>query len=321
VYGSYIDEPVVRKGAGSGGTLYFLHRNQQFSVTAITNSSAGVVERYAYQAYGEPTITDGSGSVMSSSSINNRYTYTGREWDGTVGLYHFRARWMSGLTGRFLTRDPIGYASGSRNIYSLFRNRCLDKVDPSGKQDCDTPDKPTVISAPRNRASVSSMPWINTQLPSGTYGITIPSISPFCNCAECCDGSFYISSFGVDITIHIFLDIRQMLGDGVPWEHRDSPLRQSVEGTYGHEQMHVINILNSIPGLEQQTNVVGRVFATRRECEERCNRYKLIWTRLWTTTIQADTGHTDPNRVPLPGTDYPPIGTMPNPTRGPQPVP
>jgi len=105
----------IETGTAAGGELLGInvcfdvefHGNQQYSVTAITNSSAGVVERYAYQAYGEPTILDASASVLSSSSISNRYTYTGREWDGTIGLYHFRARWMSGLTGRFLTRDPI----------------------------------------------------------------------------------------------------------------------------------------------------------------------------------------------------------------------
>jgi hypothetical protein len=61
------------------------------------NTSAGdIAERYAYSAYGEPTICDGSGSELASSSINNRYSYTGREWDATVGLYHFRARRMCG---------------------------------------------------------------------------------------------------------------------------------------------------------------------------------------------------------------------------------
>jgi RHS repeat-associated protein len=108
------------------------HGNQQFSVTAITNSSANVVERYAYQAYGEPTITDASGSVISSSSIGNRYTYTGREWDGTVGLYHFRARWMSGLTGRFLTRDPMKYTGSPWDLYEFLNSRPTSSTDPSG---------------------------------------------------------------------------------------------------------------------------------------------------------------------------------------------
>ncbi|XZE34772.1 RHS repeat domain-containing protein [Pirellulaceae bacterium SH501] len=129
VYASYIDEPVVRKAAGTSGTIHYYHRNQQHSITAVTTSSGSVAERYAYTAYGQPTILDGSGSVLSSSAINNRYMYTGREWDATVGLYHFRARWMSGLAGRFLTRDPIAY-SGSLSLYPLLV--MLRYGDPSG---------------------------------------------------------------------------------------------------------------------------------------------------------------------------------------------
>jgi RHS repeat-associated protein len=109
VYGSYIDEPVVRKTAGTGGTLVYFHRNQQYSVTAITTSTGAVAERYAYSAYGQPTILNASGTVISATTLSNRYSYTGREWDATLGLHHFRARWMSPSAGRFLGRDPIGY--------------------------------------------------------------------------------------------------------------------------------------------------------------------------------------------------------------------
>ncbi|MFN7731628.1 MAG: hypothetical protein ACK5OB_06990, partial [Pirellula sp.] len=54
--------------------------NQQFSITAITNSTGAISERYAYSAYGQPTILGASGSILSASTISNRYTYTGREW-------------------------------------------------------------------------------------------------------------------------------------------------------------------------------------------------------------------------------------------------
>ena len=109
VYASYIDEPVVRKTAGTGGALVYFHRNQQFSITAITNSTGAISERYAYTAYGQPTILDASGVTLPTSNFAIRHTYTGREWDATLGLHHFRARWMSPSAGRFLTRDPIGY--------------------------------------------------------------------------------------------------------------------------------------------------------------------------------------------------------------------
>jgi len=90
--------------------------NHQYSVTAITTSTGAIAERYAYTAYGQPTILDPSGTVLQTSNFSLRYSFTGREWDATLGLHHFRARWLSGLTGRFLTRDPIGF-NGGKNLY------------------------------------------------------------------------------------------------------------------------------------------------------------------------------------------------------------
>ena len=108
------------------------HRNQQYSITAMTTSSGAVAERYAYTAYGQPTILNASGTVLTSSAVGNRYTYTGREWDETLGLHHFRARWMSPLAGRFLGRDPIGYQGSSFNVYEFLESKSLDATDPSG---------------------------------------------------------------------------------------------------------------------------------------------------------------------------------------------
>jgi RHS repeat-associated protein len=130
VYASYIDEPVVRKAAGTSGTIHYYHRNQQYSITAMTTSTGAVAERYAYTAYGQPTILNASGTVLTSSAVGNRYTYTGREWDETLGLYHFRARWMSPLAGRFLGRDPLQFITTIVGKYSI--DFVASKTDPSG---------------------------------------------------------------------------------------------------------------------------------------------------------------------------------------------
>jgi RHS repeat-associated protein len=114
-------------------TLY--HGNQQYSVTAISDSSGNVSERYAYTAYGQPTFLNASGAVQTSSAANNRYTYTGREWDATLGLYHFRARWISGMSGRFLTRDPTGYWGSEWDLYEYVKAKPLDHTDFSGTHD------------------------------------------------------------------------------------------------------------------------------------------------------------------------------------------
>ena len=110
------------------------HRNQQYSITAMTTSTGAVTERYAYTAYGQPTILNASGTVLTSSAVGNRYTYTGREWDETLGLHHFRARWMSPLAGRFLGRDPIGYAGSEWHLVEPLGSSPLKNFDPFGKE-------------------------------------------------------------------------------------------------------------------------------------------------------------------------------------------
>ncbi len=92
VYGSYIDEIILR--TGSGGNRFY-HRNGQYSITALTNASGTITERYSYTAYGQPAFFDGSGTAISASAEGNRFCYTGREWDDGLGLYHYRAACMT----------------------------------------------------------------------------------------------------------------------------------------------------------------------------------------------------------------------------------
>jgi len=103
------------------------NRNQQYSITAVSNGGGSVVERYAYS---QVTIFDDSGSQISDSAISNRYTFTGREWDDGLSLYHYRARMYDAVGGRFVSRDLIGFADG----YSLHRGYFVSNAtDPEGK--------------------------------------------------------------------------------------------------------------------------------------------------------------------------------------------
>jgi RHS repeat-associated protein len=108
--------------------------NQQYSVTAVTTSTRAIAERYAYTAYGQPTILNASGLPLTpqSSTLSNRYSFTGREWDSTLGLHHFRARWMNPSAGRFLGRDPIGYEGSEWGLYEFLHAGVMVGMDPMG---------------------------------------------------------------------------------------------------------------------------------------------------------------------------------------------
>ncbi|QDV44431.1 tRNA3(Ser)-specific nuclease WapA precursor [Stieleria neptunia] len=105
---------------------------QQYSVTALTDSSGTIKERYAYDAYGGLSIFDGSGAARASTAEDNRYTYTGREYDDGLDLYHYRARMYDAMCGRFLSRDPIGFDGSLWNIYEFLDSTPLSSSDPNG---------------------------------------------------------------------------------------------------------------------------------------------------------------------------------------------
>lgn len=155
VFASYIDEPVVRDG--SGGLRYY-HRNQQYSVTALTNGSGTITERYAYTAYGQPTFFDGSGTVISASAENNRYTYTGREWDEELHLYHYRARMYDAVSGRFLGRDPIGYGGGTPNLFEYVGSQPTKWLDAMGLEWNLGRKPPPGMGSPPGRGSLPPPP-------------------------------------------------------------------------------------------------------------------------------------------------------------------
>jgi RHS repeat-associated protein len=135
VYADYVDEPIVRH-TGTATTLpttgdnaLYYHRNQQYSIIGLTNAAGTLVERYSYSAYGTLGIYAANGTVRTSSTYANRYTYTGREYDPDLNLYHFRARWYDPATGGFISRDPLGYVDGMSRYRAYFG---MSKVDPAG---------------------------------------------------------------------------------------------------------------------------------------------------------------------------------------------
>jgi RHS repeat-associated protein len=126
VYGSYIDEPLMMK---AGSTESYYSRNQQFSITALTDSSGVVKERYAYDAHGRTTIMAPNGSLRTSSSLDNPFAYTGRFLHNDLGLMFYRARYYDPGTGEFVSRDPLEYVNGM----SLYRAYFIQsRVDPNG---------------------------------------------------------------------------------------------------------------------------------------------------------------------------------------------
>ena len=104
----------------SGSQRYYYSRNQQYSITALTDSSGNIVERYRYDAYGNTVILSPTGEVLDQSSVGNVFMYTGRYNHPEIGLMYFRARYYSPQLGQFISRDPLGYVDGMSQYRAYF---------------------------------------------------------------------------------------------------------------------------------------------------------------------------------------------------------
>lgn len=122
LHGPGIDEPLAQV---VGGQSYFYHADGLGSVLALTDSAKGIVQRHTYDTFGMLT------SVL-DSEFGNAYTYTAREWDRELGLYYYRARYYDPMEGRFISKDPIGFAGSDVNLYGYVWNNPVFWRDPRG---------------------------------------------------------------------------------------------------------------------------------------------------------------------------------------------
>jgi len=150
VWGNYVDELLLVNDDADDDADYYACRDHLYSVHVLYNPTTGIAERYDYDAYGQPTIYtddggdsdwwDGDETTANDSTVENPYTFTGRRLDtldsGDFTIMYYRARYYSPATGRFLSRDPIGYKNGL-NLYQYVLSSPILYTDSMGLEiDC-----------------------------------------------------------------------------------------------------------------------------------------------------------------------------------------
>ena len=131
IYGAGSDEILMRYDTTVGHSIYKLDR--MGNVRAILDAGGNIVEAYAYDAFGQPTVSnwDGSGA-RSDSTRKNRFMFTGREWIKEFGIYDYRNRFYHPKLGRFLQPDPLGFAAGDVNLFRYCGGDPVNYIDPYG---------------------------------------------------------------------------------------------------------------------------------------------------------------------------------------------
>jgi RHS repeat-associated protein len=124
-------------GAGEGPQMRYYHKDHLGSIAVITNPAGAVIERLAYEAFGERRYPSGAPEDRASPliGVTTDRGFTAHEHLDEMMLVHMNGRIYDPLLGRFLTPDPFVQAPGnlqSYNRYSYGFNDPLSGVDPNG---------------------------------------------------------------------------------------------------------------------------------------------------------------------------------------------
>ncbi|MFA5902497.1 MAG: RHS repeat-associated core domain-containing protein [Desulfobacula sp.] len=122
VYGLGLISRVTPSGIRQ--TYHFNHRGD---TVALTDVNGNVIDTYAYDEYGK--------MCNSTGSTKNPFKYVGRYgvmYEGN-DFYFMRARYYCANTGKFLSKDPIGFEGGDWNLYAYGGGNPLLSIDPDGK--------------------------------------------------------------------------------------------------------------------------------------------------------------------------------------------
>ncbi len=110
-----------------GGSVSYYHYDGLGSTRVLTDDAGGVTDTYTYEAFGD--LVDHIGNT------ENKYLFTGEQYDPNAGFYYLRARYYSPGNGRFASQDSWqGSISDPDTLhkYVYGKNNPVIFTDPSG---------------------------------------------------------------------------------------------------------------------------------------------------------------------------------------------
>jgi RHS repeat-associated protein len=117
LHGPGLDEPLA---IGQPDALFFYHADGLGSITSMTDAGGRIVQTCDYSSFGSPSHR--------GNRVRQPFAFAGREWDRETGLYFHRARYYDPVTGRYLSKDPLGFAGGDENLYRAVENNPINFV-------------------------------------------------------------------------------------------------------------------------------------------------------------------------------------------------
>jgi RHS repeat-associated protein len=120
------------EGEGLPGAPLYYAQDQLGSVRDIVGAQTGqTIASFDYDPYGNPTHISGS--------TYTDFRYAGLFYEQNSRLYLANRRAYDAATGRWLSRDPLGEAVSSINLYRYVKNDPVNLIDPTGAQEAGEP--------------------------------------------------------------------------------------------------------------------------------------------------------------------------------------
>jgi len=108
-----------------GGVTYRVISDHLGSVRLVVNAADGsIVQRIDYDEFGNITQDTNPGFQP--------FAFAGGIYDSHTKLTRFGARDYDAHSGRWTSKDPIGFAGGNDNLFAYSSTDPLNRIDPSG---------------------------------------------------------------------------------------------------------------------------------------------------------------------------------------------
>jgi RHS repeat-associated protein len=288
----YIDELVQTSlnsnptGQTTCDTSYWACQDANWNVLGIINGSGTLTERYEYTPYGQRQVLFSPGGndplCYAPTVASRRFVASGsttEPWgicdighqglfgDAESGQVFDRARQLSQETGRFISKDPMGYIDGLQPFqYEL--SRPLIKLDPRGTNNLTVPDKSKMVGP----LADGHGEWFYQEGTTIPGHLTMAVIAYAADKNQICCHKIGIVQFVTRINNNTKKTWTDMNGDAYPWQvdnnengkvlfYQDNPNTETDWGDVCNGSFNEWDAISDEPGIHRGTTFKARDFA------------------------------------------------------------
>jgi len=117
--------------SGVGHRYVYYHNDQLGTPYRITDSSGTLVWSASYDTFGVATVAS-LPAPNAALAVTNNLRFGGQYFDAETGLHYNDRRYYETSTGRYITRDPLGFEGGP-NQYLYANHNPVNFYDPTGE--------------------------------------------------------------------------------------------------------------------------------------------------------------------------------------------